>query len=497
MVYVSIENKDIIQGNQNSNARCNENEIGLPNENGTKRAILSSAFNEKIKKRKEIEMVCRELVLDNYVLTIIEKRLRDAMELGLKEKTHENASVKCYPTYVRELPNGKEHGKFLALDLGGTNFRVLLIDIAKDKFDMHSKIYTMGQDITKGAGEELFDYIADCLAAFIKEQGIEKEVLPIGFTFSFPCKQKGLASGELITWTKGFTASDVVGHDIVSLLNKAIAKRDDVNVDITALLNDTTGCLMSCAYQHPNSRIGLIIGTGTNACYVEHVKEIEMLDQDSDDSFLHHEMVVNTEWGAFGDHGEIDFLRTKWDRAVDQTSLNPGRQTFEKLISGMYMGEIVRQVVVELVEKKLILENLNLGKLHKSGNFLSKYVSMVESDPVGTFSKCREVLRELEIGNVSNDDCSTLRYVCECVSRRAAFMVAAGCAALLKKMNQKDVTIAVDGTLFRLHPHFANVMQSRINQLMGTDFKIQLMQSDDASGRGAALVAAALASKKY
>ena len=36
-----------------------------------------------------------------------------------------------------------------------------------------------------------------------KDRGIDKEILPLGFTFSFPCRQKGLAVGELITWTKG------------------------------------------------------------------------------------------------------------------------------------------------------------------------------------------------------------------------------------------------------------------------------------------------------
>ena len=132
----------------------------------------------------------------------------------------------------------------------------------------------MEQDITQGAGEDLFDYIAECLANFMKDQGIADEVLPLGFTFSFPCQQKGLASGELIKWTKGFTASNVEGHDIVSLLEKAILKRGDINVDVTALLNDTTGCLMSCAWKHPKCRVGLIIGTGTNACYIENVDEV-------------------------------------------------------------------------------------------------------------------------------------------------------------------------------------------------------------------------------
>lgn len=132
----------------------------------------------------------------------------------------------------------------------------------------------MEQNITRGAGDDLFDYIAECLANFMKEQGIADKVLPLGFTFSFPCQQRGLASGELIKWTKGFTASNVEGHDIVSLLEKAILKRGDINVDVTALLNDTTGCLMSCAWKHPKCRIGLIIGTGTNACYIENVDEV-------------------------------------------------------------------------------------------------------------------------------------------------------------------------------------------------------------------------------
>ena len=41
------------------------------------------------------------------------------------------------------------------------------------------------------------------------------------------------------------------------------------------------------------------------------------------------------------------------------------------------------------------------------------------------------------------------RYVCESVSRRASMMASAGITALLKKMDYKDVVIAIDGSLFR------------------------------------------------
>ena len=63
----------------------------------------------------------------------MECRLRDAIDQGLSKKKHDQATVKCFPTYVQELPSGHECGKFLALDLGGTNFRVVVIDIGKDK----------------------------------------------------------------------------------------------------------------------------------------------------------------------------------------------------------------------------------------------------------------------------------------------------------------------------------------------------------------------------
>ena len=138
-----------------------------------------------------------------------------------------------------------------------------------------------------------------------------------------------MASGVLVKWTKGFSCSGVEGEDVCHLLREAIARRGDVKINVCAILNDTTGCLMSSAWKEANCRIGLILGTGTNACYLEHVSAIGTLDEDEDENVgkvkMEH-MVVNTEWGAFGDNGELDFCRTKWDRNVDEMSVNPGKQ---------------------------------------------------------------------------------------------------------------------------------------------------------------------------
>ena len=122
-------------------------------------------------------------------------------------------------------------------------------------------------------------------------------------------------------------------------------------------------------------------------------------------------------------------------------------------------------------------------------------MSEIEADGVGEYDRCRNVLLKFGIDGSSEADLSAIRYICECVSRRAGFMCAVY-AALFKKIDYKDVVVAVDGSLFRHHPHFHNIMKSRVAQLMGIDYKFDMIMSEDGSGRGAALVAAVLNNTK-
>lgn len=149
--------------------------------------------------------------LDKSKLEKFMKRFNDEIDKGLKKETHESSEVKCFVTYVQNLPTGNERGKFLALDLGGTNFRVLLIHLKEERdYEFQSEIFAIPASLMTGTGDALFDHIAKCLAEFTKAHKIEDHVLPLGFTFSFPCRQVGLTKGMLIKWTKGFNASNVV-----------------------------------------------------------------------------------------------------------------------------------------------------------------------------------------------------------------------------------------------------------------------------------------------
>ena len=59
----------------------------------------------------------------------------------------------------------------------------------------------------------------------MKEYKLIGKQLPLGFTFSFPCRQEGLDRAILTQWTKGFKCEGVEGHNIVQLLQEAIQRR--------------------------------------------------------------------------------------------------------------------------------------------------------------------------------------------------------------------------------------------------------------------------------
>ncbi len=90
-------------------------------------------LNFKNLKLIKIEQILSKFKLSKECLNKVMSLMLQEMFQGLDPKTHDNADIKMFPTYVRTLPDGTERGDILALDLGGTNFRVLLINLDKGK----------------------------------------------------------------------------------------------------------------------------------------------------------------------------------------------------------------------------------------------------------------------------------------------------------------------------------------------------------------------------
>ena len=81
----------------------------------------------------------------------------------------------------------------------------------------------------------------------------------------------------------------------------------------------------------------------------------------------------------------------------------------------LFIGELVRQVLVDLMKDDLIFFNCNREKLLERGSFYTRYASEIESDPVGDYTRARMALQELDIDpdDVTTEDFSSLRYICE------------------------------------------------------------------------------------
>jgi len=417
----------------------------------------------------------------NVPLSEVKKIIKDfhgEMSRGL---AGQKSSLKMIPTYV-DKPSGGEKGKFLALDLGGTNFRILEVELRGrgQLTPVREKKLVLDKKYVSGKGENLFNFLAHCIKDF------SKEPRSIGFTFSFPVKQTGIAEGRLLHWTKDFSAKGVVGKDVVKLLSEALLRSATYNKRIAALVNDTVGTLAAHAYHDEDCDIAVILGTGTNACYQEEVNNISKW---RGPIYLSDRMIINIEWGGFN-----KLRSTPFDILLDDASENPGAQILEKMVSGMYLGEIVRFIIRGLINKKIIFEGKNIPIFNEPKGFIAEYISRIEADRSPGLLDVNAFLKNKGIRNSTGEEREALQKICHLVSKRGARISAAALAAVLTKIDPKFLrahTVAVDGSLYEKHPNFAKNIRLTLQETFGRRAsRVRMALAKDGSGRGAAIIAA-------
>ena len=134
----------------------------------------SSSCFESISIMDKIAELTKNFRLDNDKLKSIMERMESEFDKGLDPRTQSSSTTKMYPTFVRSVPHGKEHGQFIALDLGGTNFRILLVTLNGMRADPTGRIFGISKQIMEGTGDMLFDHIARCLDTFLRQ--FKKEI---------------------------------------------------------------------------------------------------------------------------------------------------------------------------------------------------------------------------------------------------------------------------------------------------------------------------------
>jgi hexokinase len=415
-------------------------------------------------------------------------------------------------TWVMGFPDGNEQGTYLALDMGGTNLRVCEITLTKEKgaFDITQSKYKMPEELRTGTAEELWEYIADCLQQFIETHhgGQELAKLPLGFTFSYPATQEYVDHGILQRWTKGFDIDGVEGQDVVPPLEAILKKRvcipimlyrhrtnqlQGLPIKVAALINDTTGTLIASAYTDTDMKIGCIFGTGVNAAYMENVGSVPKLAHMNLPADM--PVAINCEYGAF-DNEHVVLPLTKYDEIIDRDSPRPGQQAFEKMTAGLYLGEIFRLALVDLLETKpgLIFNNQDVSKLRKPYLLDASFLAAIEEDPYENLSETLDLFERTLSIRPTVPELEMLRRLAELIGTRAARLSACGVAAICTKKNIDSCHVGADGSVFTKYPHFkargAQALREILNWAPNEKDKVEILAAEDGSGVGAALIAA-------
>lgn len=392
----------------------------------------------------------------------------------------EPSSLKMLPSFVAK-PRGSETGRYLALDLGGTNLRILAVELEGEgrfRIPAVDKVVVPGERM-RGKGEDLFDFLAECILAFAGKGGEgNREDLRLAFTFSFPTEQTRVDAGRLLVWTKGFTATGVEGEDVVDLLTRSLRRKGAGFVRIVALVNDTVGTLAAKAYTDRTCDMGVILGTGTNACYVEETARITKRRGLGAGG----EMIVNLEWGNFA-----LLRRTPFDADLDRDSPNPGSQLLEKMVSGLYLGELARRVIRALMNEGLLFDGSSRDLFTTPYAFGTEHLSAIASDDFG-------VLARFGIGNLMENDRILLTEICRAIVRRSARIAGAAVAAVAAWMDpelKRNHTVGIDGTLFECYPGYPAHIRGALADALGPRAdRVRLEPAKDGSGIGAAVIAA-------
>ncbi|PYH43954.1 hexokinase family protein [Aspergillus saccharolyticus JOP 1030-1] len=468
-------------------------------------ADVDPSHQEYLERQRKLDEFLTPLALDEAVLYKLARRFSTIYkDLALHSKEQ------FLPTPVTRLPTGLETGKYLAIDVGGTNLRVAFIELLGEAAESDTppgdasarsrdtlrkaqrqrvkrsleRAWPIQEHLKMDKAEDLFSWIGDCIAEVVAEsltsestRGEVPEELEMGITFSFPIMQESLTEATLMPMGKGFAiTSDLDLRKI--LLNgyeKHTRRPDDEfepsskrrklfnlpKLKIAAITNDTVATIASLAYcvkSLPNSRVamGIIVGTGCNATipmrlsslHSSKAKQVQQKNPEAD------ETVVNTEWtlsGAAPPLHELNII-TQWDVELDQACARPGFQPFEYMTGGRYIGELIRLILCDYLTTQCGLAKEDLPAPLVQGYALT--TSFI-SDKVAR-SRCdHELATELAHSlpppktsewNWDVHSANAFRKIARTVQRRSAGLTAAAVVGLLACAQEIELKVDSPGS---------------------------------------------------
>ena len=358
----------------------------------------------------------------------------------------DNQEIGCLPTYL-SLPSGKQSGKALVVDTGGTNTRAALVSLwahdGKLEAGPNARKVPDGREGAPLSAEFFFGTQAEQANSFPQDRP-----LPLGYCFSYPAQATADGDAILLRWTKGLRVDGALNEKVGKPLKEQLESRGH-EISTVRVLNDTVASLLGGVHLYAEPRyghnyIGLILGTGTNMAGVFPISRLGKLEAGSFDS---GSMVINLESGNF----HPPHL-TSYDDKVDQDSNNPGAQRFEKAVSGHYLPFVFNAIHPGVINPESGTQKL--VELRDQGQ--------------GEHAKTAGLILE-----------------------RSAKLTAAGLAGLGRLYPSGDTAVLGEGSLFWGDPLFVSTVKATLKELdPERNFEI-VKQRDDVNLLGAACAALA------
>ena len=394
------------------------------------------------------------------------------MDAGL---AGEESSLRMIPTYVETDGELVANQRVVAIDAGGTNFRTAIVYFNDDMQLVtenlkNGRMPAVDREMDK---KEFFETMAGYLDDY--KDAAEK----IGFCFSYAVEMYPDKDGKLLEWSKEIKAPAVIGEMVGSNLLEAMGTPGKPLV----VLNDTVATLLAgkaaTAGKTYDTYIGYILGTGTNTAYIElngNIVKTPGLQ-------AAHSQIINIESGNFG-----KAPRTDIDVMFDNQTKNPGRYTFEKMISGGYFGGVCTTALKQAAREGVFSEGSKEAVLalpELSSEEVNKFVGGI--DPHTSV---------LGAALTTKEDKESAVAIIEGMIERASKLVAANLAAVILKSGKagsadRPVLMTIEGTTFYKLKNFPEMFGKFLNEFLQGDNQrfYEIVEVPNSSLLGAAIAA--------
>ncbi|KAI9164759.1 hypothetical protein LWI28_001485 [Acer negundo] len=435
-------------------------------------AVLRQWKRRKERQWKQTQRILRKLARECATpvpkLWQVSNALVSEMEASLASNDI-TTTLNMLVSYVASLPNGDEKGLYYGMNLRGTDFLILCARFGGKNepiSDLYRDEISIPSNVMHGTSQELCEFIAVGIAQFVSEHPendseTSDKQKKLGFTLSCSADQAASASASTSAskWKTFATATD----DAV---------------------DDCIGNLAGGRYYNKDGVAAVTLGMGTNAAYVESTQSVPKWQGPSPKS---GEMVISLEWGNFSSsHLPV----TEFDASIDAESSNPGSRIFEKMVSGMYLGEIVRRVLLKMAQETALFGDVP-PKLMVPYLLRSPDMAAMHQDTSEDHEVVNEKLQEIfGINNSTPMVREIVAEVCDIVAERGARLVGAGIVGIIKKLgrieNKKSV-VTVEGGLYEHYRVFRNYLHSSVWEMSDN---VIVEHSHGGSGAGALFLAA-------